>query len=102
MKNILFGFIASTLLLACSPKTTTEVITESSDTTNDGMPKADIAEGKVVYLKDCGRCHYQKSVDGYTKEQWSNILPRMAKKAELDETETRQIEAYITWELDHD
>jgi mono/diheme cytochrome c family protein len=66
------------------------------------MPKADIGEGKVIFLRDCGKCHYGKNIESYTKEQWANILPRMTKKAELDETETRQITAYIAWELEND
>ena len=67
-----------------------------------GMIKADIGEGKVVYMRDCTRCHEQKKVESFTSTQWSNILPRMIVKANLNDTESRQVKAYVEWELEND
>jgi hypothetical protein len=57
MKYLLIAFSAAVFLIACTPKTT-EIITveetNSETTTSDSdMPKADIGEGKVVFLEKC-------------------------------------------------
>lgn len=96
MKKIAFYLIGGLMVVACSPKTTETVTEPATDTT---MPKADIAEGKVVYLKDCAKCHAVKPVHNYTQEQWMKILPAMIKKARLDEDKSRQVTAYVDWEL---
>ena len=103
MKKLLIVFGAVAFVVSCSPKTT-EVITETSDSTEttDGLPKHDIAEGKVIYLKECSKCHGVKKVEDFTQAQWANILPRMVKQAQLDEVEHRQVKAYIDWEIVHD
>lgn len=109
MKYLLFAFATVAFLIACSPKTTEIVEAEESTTTTDEtMPKADIAEGKVVFLQNCIDCHYGRStdnlpglIDSYSKAEWAQILPRMIKQAELDDEKTRQVTAYIHWELDN-
>lgn len=68
----------------------------------NGLMSADIGEGKVIYMRDCTRCHEQKKVEAFTTDQWSNILPRMIKQAKLGETESRQVTAYVEWELVND
>ncbi len=90
-----FGF---TFFVVESCKTPSEI----TPTDPEGMMKADIGEGKVIYMRDCTRCHDQKKVEDFTSEQWSNILPRMVKKAQLDETKSRQVTAYVEWELEND
>lgn len=109
MKYLLFSFATVALLVACSPKTT-EIVTveENSSTTEETMPKSDIAEGKVIFLEDCITCHTgytgPTSVDQlqhYTKEQIDAVLPRMSKNAELDPTQIRQVTAYLHWKLEN-
>lgn len=68
----------------------------------EGLLAADIGEGKVIYSRDCKRCHEYKKVEDFTAEQWFNILPRMIKLANLNETESRQVTAYVDWELVND
>lgn len=65
----------------------------------NGLLSADIGEGKVVYMRDCTRCHELMTVEAFTVEQWANILPRMIRQAQLGETESRQVTAYVDWEL---
>ncbi len=94
-----FSIIA---LISCSPKTI-EAVTETEETsTADEMPKTDIGEGKVVYLKDCSKCHQMKTVTDFTKDQWNGILPRMIKRAKLSEDEARQVSSYIYWALENE
>ncbi|MDG1330693.1 MAG: hypothetical protein P8P74_00070 [Crocinitomicaceae bacterium] len=71
-------------------------------TDENGMVRADVGEGKVIYMRDCTRCHEQKKVEEFTSAQWTNILPRMIVKAQLDDTESRQVKAYVEWELEND
>lgn len=103
MKKLVYIFGVSTLIIACSPKTS-EVINEdlSEIEENNEMPKAAIGEGKVVYLRDCTKCHTAKKVEDYTPEQWATILPEMIKKAQLNKEDASNLRAYITWEIDHD
>ena len=103
MKKLLLVFTAGAFLLSCSPKTAEIVETTTDETSSEGdMPKADIGEGKVVFLKNCTSCHYAKDIKSYTNDQWANILPRMVKKAELDDVQERQVTAYINWEISNE
>ena len=62
MKYLFLAFTAAALLVACNPKTAeiievTETTEETATSTEGDMPKADIGEGKVVFLTKCTRCH---------------------------------------------
>lgn len=70
-------------------------------TGDNGMMETDIGEGKVIFMRDCTRCHELKKIEGFTSAQWSNILPRMIIQAQLNDTESRQVTAYVEWELDN-
>lgn len=103
MKYLFIVLVASSIFAVASCKTTPPAeITETTTVEETGMIKADIGEGKVVFMRDCTRCHDQKKVEDYTADQWSTILPRMIKKAQLDETQSRQVTAYVDWELVND
>ena len=92
----LFG-MALIVVASQSCKNTAEIATDEN-----GMIKADIGEGKVIFMRDCTRCHELKTVESYTTAQWSNILPRMIIQAQLGDTESRQVTAYIEWEIEND
>lgn len=103
MKKLTYLFGFAVFVVACSPKTTEAITEDVSETeVNEEMPKAAIGEGKVVYLKDCTKCHGAKKIEDFTPEQWANILPRMVKKAQLNEKDAYNVEAYITWEIEND
>ena len=99
MKYLLFLLFGSILVFE-SCKTTPPPEVTSVD--EEGLLAADIGEGKVIYARDCKRCHEHKKVEDFTAEQWYNILPRMIKQANLNETESRQVTAYVDWELVND
>lgn len=113
MKYLLIPFFAAGILVACSPKTTeiveVEQATEETASSSEGdMPKADIGEGKVIFLEDCITCHSYTSgphsvedLDNFSKEQISAVLPKMIENAELTDEQARQIRAYIFWELEN-
>ncbi|PHR22560.1 MAG: hypothetical protein COA38_17830 [Fluviicola sp.] len=97
--KFLLQLSAMTLLVVAmqSCKNTSEI-----SIAKNGMIKTDIGEGKVVFMRDCTRCHGKKKVENFTTAQWSNILPRMIIKAQLNDNESRQVKAYVEWELDND
>ncbi|MDG1330692.1 MAG: cytochrome c [Crocinitomicaceae bacterium] len=111
MKNLVFVLAAAGFLIACTPKTSeiVEVAETSEETATDGdMPKADIGEGKVIFLKDCIPCHTDytgptsvERLKNYSKERVDAVLPKMINNAELNETQSRQITAYLHWELEN-
>ena len=112
MKYLVFAFAAAGFLVACSPKTTevvdnVETAEEEVTSTDGDMPKADIGEGKVVFLKSCIGCHYGtgpsdvQSIHNFTKAEYEAILPSMFKNAALNEEQSRQVSAYIYWELEN-
>jgi hypothetical protein len=54
--------------------------------------------GRAIYTsaQKCARCHKPKPVSDYTADDWSNsILPRMSKKAKLNDAERRDVFEYV-------
>ena len=112
MKYLFIAFIVAAFLVACSPKTTeivevTETTEETTNSVEGDMPKADIGEGKVVFLENCIGCHYgngpssAEALNSYSQAQIDAILPKMLKNADLNEEQSRQVAAYIAWELEN-
>lgn len=107
MKYLLIALTAAGFLMACTPKTTEIITVEETTTIDNDMPKADIGEGKVVFLNYCIGCHYgvgptsAEQIDNYSKEKFDVVLPRMIQNAELNEDQSRQVTAYIHWELEN-
>lgn len=112
MKYLLIAFTAAGFLIACSPKTTEiitveETVEETTTTTDSDMPTSDIGEGKVVFLENCIGCHYGKGpnsasdLDNYSKAKIDAVLPKMLKNAELNAEKSRQVSAYIHWEIEN-
>lgn len=96
MKKLIFiGVVA--FIASCTPKTA-EVVETATPVT---YPTAEIAQGKDLYDSKCSTCHKLKTVDKYSTEQWAKILPDMAHKAKLVDSETALIQEFITWELNN-
>lgn len=101
MKKITLFIGVSLIIISCSPKTTEAVIETVAETeAADAMPSIEIAEGKGLYEAKCHRCHKLKTVTDYNEAQWANILPDMASKAKLDESQTALVNQYITWKIE--
>ena len=94
-KIILIGSVA--FFASCTPKTA-EIAETATPIT---YPTSEIAQGKGLYDAKCTTCHKMKTVDNYSTEQWSKILPDMAGKAKLPDNETAMIQEFITWELNN-
>jgi mono/diheme cytochrome c family protein len=75
---------------------------EIAQTDESGMLSPDVGEGKVIFMRDCTRCHEEKKVKDFTAAQWENILPRMIIQAQLNDDEGRQVTAYVEWALENE
>lgn len=60
-----------------------------------GYSSEHLEQGREVYLGACVRCHSPESVTRYSLERWEEIIPRMAARANLEESETVSLTAYI-------
>ena len=111
MKYLFIAITTAAFLVACSPKTAEIIeVTEETATSNEGdMPKADIGEGKVVFLSKCTQCHGSyangpktpNEINNFSKERIEEALPRMIKNAELNKEQSRQVSAYLYWKIEN-
>jgi mono/diheme cytochrome c family protein len=98
MKKISFLAVLMVVMVSCSPKTTEIIeVVEVEETVPDAFPSAEVAEGSQLYNDNCGKCHKLKTVTDFTPEQWKTIVPDMAAKAKLDETQENKIMQYVLW-----
>jgi len=95
MKKLMLGFAAITLLAACGTKSVAETVEEAPLE----FPNETIAAGYALYSSDCSKCHRAKTVENFSREQWDEILPKMARKAKISDEQELQINEYINWEL---
>ncbi len=56
---------------------------------------AGIADGKAVFELKCHECHKQPIVSKYSKDEWPGIMNKMARKAHLNDTEKRNVVAFV-------
>ena len=93
----LFAVLITVAISAQSCRNTSEI----SQMDETSMLSPDVSEGKVIFVRDCTRCHEEKKVNDFTAVQWSNILPRMIIQAQLNDDEGRQVTAYVEWSLEN-
>ncbi|MDG1428871.1 MAG: hypothetical protein P8H56_00475 [Crocinitomicaceae bacterium] len=103
MKYLLITFAGAALIYSCTPKVAEVAVTEvNSGEELVGLNDPQIAAGKHIWENDCTPCHYGgKVITNYTKDQWGGIMPKMIINAELDETGSTQIWAYVNWILEN-
>ncbi len=92
MKKGLIAFSILLLTASCAEKTIPNV-------SEVELPTVELKSGKAIYTKKCHRCHKLKTIDSYSAEQWDNILPDMAHKSRLSDSDEALVKAYIAWEL---
>lgn len=85
---ILSGFAA--IIFGCAPKVTTPV----AEATKGLTPE--LAQGKMLFVNNCAKCHNLKNPNNYTPEEWKPILMRMQKKAKISDAEREKIYNYVT------
>jgi cytochrome c2 len=90
MKKSIVILVLIVFIVSCSHKTV--------PTTSVVIPKPDSPEaiaGKEVFTAKCGKCHELKNPADYTPKKWISIVNEMAPKAKLDDTEKKNVLAYV-------
>ena len=63
---------------------------------SSGVDPSLAARGRTIYITSCVRCHSPEPVVRYDLVYWQiKILPDMAERSKLSETDTQALEAYI-------
>lgn len=55
----------------------------------------ELAEGKMLYENNCGKCHKLFSPTSKSKEKWGPIVDRMAPKAKLTDAQKSLVYNYV-------
>lgn len=86
--NIIFYSYASTMVF-------TDDEIKFTQTNRQEINTDDLKTGMSLYQKKCGKCHYLYKPEKYSSDKWNQILPKMAKKSNLSETEEKLILKYV-------
>jgi hypothetical protein len=90
MKKIVTITALIIFVISCSPKT--------APTATMVIPKPNSPEaiaGKEIFTAKCGKCHDLKNPSDYTPKEWIKLVDKMAPKANLDDTEKKNVLAYV-------
>ena len=96
MKRIsLFGILALAIAACTSQKpnhgTTTEKPIVFTPSTNENL-----AQGKVLFENNCGKCHDLPSVTSFNDEKWKSVVDWMAPKAKLTAQQADMVYSYVS------
>ena len=111
MKKIQFlaGAVAAIVFFTqCSPKAGGAVASSSSSSSISSPAEAvaptfdktkysdEVMElGKATWRASCGKCHKLYQPNTHSMEAWERILPRMSKKAKLDDRQAEAVRAFV-------
>jgi cytochrome c5 len=60
-----------------------------------GATAESLESGRQVFLRTCNRCHKHPAIGAFSEAQLEKIVPRMARKAKLDEVESQQVLQFV-------
>ncbi len=86
---------AIAVFVNCSPKTTGAITNSTQTETIESYSDEQKVAGKAIWLANCEKCHKLYATTSYSLNQWKNILPKMTKRAKLDEAQALAVRAYI-------
>lgn len=95
-KTVLVVFIV--FISAC---TATKLVEPSQADADRGAQKfqgysmSQLNEGKTIYLDNCNKCHRYKAPQSRDEAKWDKIIPKMAKKAKLDDAQEKLVLEYV-------
>lgn len=88
-------------LFACSPKVVKVVQDLSESDANrmsakfPGITLSDLQNGKALHEEYCGKCHSLHRGNELSEEELNKVVPRMAKKSQIDEQKKDMILKYM-------
>lgn len=92
---------ASLLLMNCSAGKSG---TASAPARSDADKVAEVKEkytdqqmeqGRDLWSSNCNKCHKLYTPESRTVKSWENVLPRMVKRAKLDDAQAGMVRAYL-------
>ncbi len=97
-KFSLLIILSGTVLFSCTSKkvattekSSAEVVAEIKKNYNEQQ----LEEGHTLWQNNCNKCHKLYEPSEYTVSRWENILPRMLKRAKLDDEQSGKVRAYV-------
>lgn len=100
MRNLLciLALLAATaVFINCSPKTTGAIAATDKNASDASETYTDEQKvnGKAIWQANCDKCHKLYATPSYSLDQWKKILPKMTKRAKLDDAQALAVRAYI-------
>lgn len=96
MKRLFLLMIIAIGIAACTsqkPNTGTVAQTPINATTS---VNENLAQGKVVFENNCGKCHGLPALEKYDDEKWKSIVDWMAPKAKLTSQQADLVYLYVS------
>lgn len=83
----------------CTPKMFNGVSGASDSSTiaaiKSKYTSEDLDKGMLIFKSSCKQCHKLKMPETQTIHQWEKILPKMIKKAKLNDADAHLVGAYV-------
>lgn len=92
MKTTLIITVLLGITVACSSSKKTVAETVKAP---EKVLSPELAEGKVLYENNCGKCHGLYNPSDFTKEQWVPIVNRMQRKAKITDAQRDLVFNYL-------
>lgn len=90
----LFSILAIGIVSCNSQKTNTGTATNQPIKVNPA--NENMAQGKVLFENNCGKCHNLPSVDKFNDEKWKSIVDWMTPKAKLTTQQADLVFLYVS------
>lgn len=94
-KIILFAIIAVGFVACTSQKTNKGTATKTPIKTTTPANE-NMAQGKVLFENNCGKCHDLPTVEKFNDEKWKSIVDWMAPKAKLTSQQADMVYLYVS------
>ena len=96
---ILFSILAGSVLMTqcTAKKATTSAMTpeQAIAEIKKNYTAEQLEEGKTIFLSNCDKCHALNQPETRDIAKWEKVLPRMSKKANLDNEKAGKVRAYV-------
>lgn len=95
----LLFFLGSGLIISCATSLylpTDAQVAWVNNTYQTSATLADLETGKTLYAENCVKCHNLYEPAAFSIGEWKEIIPGMAKNAELSAKNTLLVQYYLT------
>ena len=65
-----------------------------------GAKRAQLQQGRTIYITKCAKCHSPEPVHRYSPTRWEGILAEMIEETKLGEPDAKAVSAYVFAALD--